>query len=1281
MLPPSAVCSQCGLDLNHPDAALLREESHDVATLLDARLELIGKIRFETAAERKRLRDEARDAEYAAFEAATAHRAARSAAAPESDNRTAAAATAATAATPATPAASANTAIPGATTPAAHDSTISTPANPPHSGTEVAGKPHSGIQVLLLVVGVSLLSIGAIFFLIYAFLTFGLIWRSAIIASITIASIVTASAMKRRGLAATGEALSALAVVLVILDIYALRANDLVVLGDEAGRLYWGGALLLAALGFMLWHRASALVLVNVVGFALFPLAAALLAAGLADESTFDTAALAALVALAAASLIHVFAAHGSYTAYAERIICVVYALFAFAGGLVLAAFTHTASSNNDSVGWVFALAALAALHGIAAWGRGNALMPGLHNAFAAVAGVLLGAALWIAIIPRVEAVDDAVEGADAFPFRLLLVVAALTATALASETIGRRLATAGRLATFWAAVGVWIVTGTAAIIPLFQSLFVALQFTGQQDLRRITPGSALFDVENGGWPQLTLLIVPLAMAIVWWLTRQLRGRLHSLLGSAGIALALAAPLTGTLLNAVIAWLILATAALVSIARDRRRNGARRIHVTIAAGGLLPLVLAYSSGWSSHHTWVLASVVTAALLVAARSVLTGIGDRAALLGSASIVLLLAAAGVGEQLQFGFTDGQPNQLESWLAVGAAGVLLLALSFWKSAPQTSTVDRLTVWWIGLSATSLAAAVLWIASINGAPSDSAPLVLNLPVVSFIIAAAALVVLALTMTGRVGIDRLEARYTAAALLAPATVWALDSASRALGLSDIAIQLAPATASVLVGAASMALRVRGLHPRMRRVSEISALTVAGITAANAIVEPRASHWLIVLLVSITLLLASIARDGIFGSHSPRRHLVWAAVAFGTWALWLRLDQGRVEALEAYVLPLAAVVLIVGTFTARAELHQSRLVSAPAIVLAALLIAVLPLGLNAASGSGLHTLIIAGLSGALLLIACFVEPHDRLVDFWGVAIVAAGVGLVATTGSRALVLASQSTNALPELDSWLLGAVAVIALGSFGLASTSFTTDPAHSRWAPTSEILLGTALVLLFAIETLVLLDSGSVASALDSIRIVGLVVIGSSLLLVTARPSARPLTHRISYLAFGLASVVGAIAALGGLITPVEWVTVPLGAAVLIHGVIRMARAPGLRSFSALTAGLAVILLPSLIATFIATDSLNTVWRILALGIASVVAIVAGSWLKLQAPLVIGAVVALIHASHTFAPAIVALYQLTDWWLWAVVGGAIVLFLGITLERRIRDLKTLNTKFSALR
>jgi hypothetical protein len=77
----------------------------------------------------------------------------------------------------------------------------------------------------------------------------------------------------------------------------------------------------------------------------------------------------------------------------------------------------------------------------------------------------------------------------------------------------------------------------------------------------------------------------------------------------------------------------------------------------------------------------------------------------------------------------------------------------------------------------------------------------------------------------------------------------------------------------------------------------------------------------------------------------------------------------------------------------------------------------------------------------------------------------------------------------------------------------------------------------------------------------------------------------------------------------------------------------------------------------------------------------IVAGALVRLQAPLILGAVIVLVHASRTFAPQIVAVYQLTQWWVWAVIGGAILLFIGVTFEKRLRDLRSAGARFLRLR
>ncbi|QAV69716.1 hypothetical protein ESZ53_04240 [Salinibacterium sp. UTAS2018] len=1789
-LPPSSVCVQCGLDLNHPDASLLREDSLDAAALLESRLEIIGKIRFETAAERVRIASERQQAVQSAAAEARAQQAERALAAlniapsdrddTERHGHEAAAATdtttdpaawtppapvvaATTAAAAASPStvADAVTPMPAALT--APEAALTAPAPAPAAASAIpapapAERTHAGIQVILLIVGVSLLSVGAIFFLIYAFISFGLIWRSAIIATVTIASIVGASLVKKRGLSATAEALSALAAVLITLDIYAVRENELLVIGDAAGRAYWGGAIIIASLAFMVWHRRSSLRVVSLLAHLAFAPGVALLAAGLADGNVSGAAVLLPMTALAAGSLIYLTARHENYRGAIERITGIVYAFSALTVGSITAVVTAVIPSSGQtapefgvwSALWLLVLGATGVAHAVAA--HRAQIDPIVRNAFAAASGILVATGIWQVLS---ETVDANSAAASASP-RVLVVVATLTVLAVLSESSGALWGAAARASTAWAAFGVWAVTAIALVAPLFVSLTDALQHVDGWTQRATTPGSIPFLLSDAGWSQLALLSVPAVLAIGWLATKQLRRRRSFVLAAAGLALTVSAPLAGTLFAAVITWLVLATAAAGFIAFGQRREvGVRASVLVIAAGGFLSLAFAYLSGWSSYDTWLIASVGSAIVLAGARYLVTHRATRATMLGAAAFSLLSAAAGFGEQLQLSLGVSRPAALESWLAVAILASAILARALWPRTREVNALELRMLWWIGFVTTAVAGSVLWLATLSGAPTSDAPLALDLTIVSFIVATVFVAALAATML-RLGIATGTAeRFVAAGILAPSLVWALDSASRAVGLGSIALELAPATASVLVGALSMTLRVRQQHPRVRLVSELSALLVAAITTLGAIVQPLSTHWLIALLVSITLLLTSISadgifgsrslrrfaiwaavafgtwslwlrldqasvdaleayllplaaavlgiafftaraelreslvrsspyialvglliaviplalnaaggpvidtiiiaalsaalliaaayttpragllgfwgiaiiaatagivtatasrtlysvdagaatlatgeplvlmafgiiaiaswgvarrgfssgalgtrwaktgplllstglvllfiteiivvvtvvgasaaandirvialvtfgaalsvvnarfdsapltravsyvaltlaaalalaayalgvnsplelavtasiigigviarsllllsgelppretptlwwtgfsllviaaatlwpaavsapsasvnafsldvtvinaivslavvaalgftmfargaadrrvvataaaavlapavawlldsvvrlsaapavvlelspataavlvgalsmvlrlrghqasvrraseisalavgaititatvmavsptqwliplllsiallfssitRDGVFGSRSQRRHIIWAAVAFATWALWQRLDQSRVEALEAYVLPLAALVVVLGIFIARAELRETRLSSAPAITLAGLLIAILPLSLNAASGEGLRTLVIAGLCGALLLAAAFVEPPRPLVDFWGVAAIAAAIGLVTATASRAIVLIVESRSALPELDSWLLGAVAILALASFGAAASVLSRSDDRPRWSVLSEVLLGSAIVLLYGIETLALLDAGYRDAPLDTIRVIALVALGGTLLVLTARASTRPLTHRMSYLAFGLASMVGALAFFANVVQPIEWVTTILGVALLAYGGIRMSRDAQARSMRWLSPGLIITLVPSLIATFVDSADADTAWRIVVLGIVSVVMIVVGTWLKLKAPLLIATIVVLIHAIHTFAPAIVSLYQLTSWWLWAVIGGAIVLFLGITLERRIRDFKTLNTKFSELR
>jgi hypothetical protein len=91
--------------------------------------------------------------------------------------------------------------------------------------------------------------------------------------------------------------------------------------------------------------------------------------------------------------------------------------------------------------------------------------------------------------------------------------------------------------------------------------------------------------------------------------------------------------------------------------------------------------------------------------------------------------------------------------------------------------------------------------------------------------------------------------------------------------------------------------------------------------------------------------------------------------------------------------------------------------------------------------------------------------------------------------------------------------------------------------------------------------------------------------------------------------------------------------------------------------------------------------VWRLVALGVAAVAVLVIGVVRRLQAPFILGAVVALIHGFHTFSPQIRAIYEAVPWWLWAGIGGVLLILLAARYENRIKNLKSAVLKVGGLR
>jgi hypothetical protein len=134
------------------------------------------------------------------------------------------------------------------------------------------------------------------------------------------------------------------------------------------------------------------------------------------------------------------------------------------------------------------------------------------------------------------------------------------------------------------------------------------------------------------------------------------------------------------------------------------------------------------------------------------------------------------------------------------------------------------------------------------------------------------------------------------------------------------------------------------------------------------------------------------------------------------------------------------------------------------------------------------------------------------------------------------------------------------------------------------------------------------------------------------------------------------------------VEAYTLPLALVALLAGWAALRTRPELRSWVAYGPALAAGFGPSLAQIISVTGD---PWRRLALGAAALGVVVLGSVTRRQAPVVIGGLVLIIVALHE----LVLLWQLLPGWIPLAVGGAVLVALAITYERRLRDLGRLRT------
>jgi hypothetical protein len=125
------------------------------------------------------------------------------------------------------------------------------------------------------------------------------------------------------------------------------------------------------------------------------------------------------------------------------------------------------------------------------------------------------------------------------------------------------------------------------------------------------------------------------------------------------------------------------------------------------------------------------------------------------------------------------------------------------------------------------------------------------------------------------------------------------------------------------------------------------------------------------------------------------------------------------------------------------------------------------------------------------------------------------------------------------------------------------------------------------------------------------------------------------------------------------------------------RMRRSPSTGSWAAYGPGIAIALLPSLVAAWQGHGWI----RPMLLCLAAAVVTLAGVRSRLQAPLLLGAAVAVTGAGRELAPALARWAGMLPGWVPIAVIGMVLLAAGATYEARLRNLRRLRAALGRLR
>jgi hypothetical protein len=769
-----------------------------------------------------------------------------------------------------------------------------------------------------------------------------------------------------------------------------------------------------------------------------------------------------------------------------------------------------------------------------------------------------------------------------------------------------------------------WI-AGTAGVAAVAIGVWGASRFTtgafatGLASLARWLGGLAL--VSAAVWP---------GLALEWWVAAELT-----------LALAL-------------------SSALRFVPRFRMSRAVVRVPVIVTA--TTALILGTAMSWNEQMVGVIAGAAALGVLVAIaytmpraiHPVLMGLGFSYSLIVFANAldlttldtlpILCLTAT-------FGSTVALVATLTPWLRPGT----------WYAVLIVTTIPFLIA--VGVLFWEIKG---WVALSTG--------------VTFLLA------LALVITRRPGLTTFL-RAAAAALLVPSLAVVII----ALGAQVLDVSASPITLPIIAvivaavlpttGLIASALVKNGLSEGAARAVrlwiEISTLVTGAIAVILAFARDAAgpeTAFLVFVIIGI-----GAAATAIWAGR--RSGWIVAGIAW-TGALWTALGilDVSVTVIEPYALPPALAAAVVGAIlVARGQKVAVGLYATGLAAAVASSLVVLAIG-----GSGADVALpwralglLAG-SGLLLVLGAVIrggseEKPNRFLPLRRPTLVIA----IAAAASGA-IQGIRYGSGIEPLPSFLDPTYVMLTVLAFALVATALAAGAARvavtgpgTREVPVRWWFLAAAVYFVAGPM------SAISPTALATWTVWSLMMVLLGLLVVTAlRARTRAVTLPPVWFTFALAWSTGVAGWSQRDYLRLEWWSIPMGLALLAAGIIAMPKLAqqfgrvnlnswpiGFRgSWRLLSPGILVLVVPSMIATFTNPETERAIFVI----VVALAAVLAGAFLRLRAPFILGLIVLPLEIVFVFAIQIGRGVESVPWWITLAAAGAVLLAIAVRSERR---------------